>query len=80
MVQELTYSLPDPRELLSAIVSNAALNGSNEAATGGNVKPGEIYAKFTPEQHAAIGEYTQYTACDILSPLFLQRKGGVATT
>ena len=44
MLYEPTNSLPDPRELLSAIVSTAALRECNEAvksATRGNVKPGE---------------------------------------
>lgn len=76
-VCKLCLGLPDLRELLSAIISTAALRESNEAvkgATGRNVKPGKQYAKFTPEQHMAIGKYPQYTECDIPSPLFLQKK------
>ena len=53
-------SLPDPSGPLSAAVSPAAIREANEAVkgvTGGSAKARGKYAKLTPEQQAAIGEY-----------------------
>ena len=88
--------LPDPSGPLSAAVSPAAIREANEAVkgvTGGSAKARGKYAKLTPEQQAAIGEYASPQSqqsrypCKRLSPLPLQKrtpflhlryKGGVA--
>ena len=49
---------PDPSVLLSLSVSPAVIKDANEAVTSPTrSKPRGKYAKFTPEQQAAIGEY-----------------------
>ncbi len=52
-------ALPDTSRPLSASLSPAAIKDPNEAVRSATrvTKPRGKYAKFTPEQQAAIGEY-----------------------
>ena len=52
-------ALPDPNGWLSSSVSPSAIKDANEAVRSATrtTMPRGRYAKFTPEQQAAIGEY-----------------------
>ena len=52
-------TLPDPNGCLSSSVSHSAIKDANKAVRSAThaTTPRGRYAKFTPEQQAAMGEY-----------------------